>query len=612
MSEVNKKTLQNSMRVVYEIKTVPAVHNKEKSDKGTALRVYRIQNGESIANVSIERINSRKSNKELEITIEQEDASYKETWIRTPHKNCMQAKFETQRPEELAVEIEATIDTFTKKESPFNIDNFGDSSNLVVSGDNTVKRETFIRFELPLWFLPTVSTETRMRLYYRGTINENDSLIIHRNSREWSEYSLTYANSPNKSQYVTNEFVINNEERYIEFDLTELVNDWKLRPEFNFGINISSADGKRFSFYSRESAKPPLLLGTYYDPNIKSIGRATKEALIEVKQRGDDDRLVVIEPKPYYTTLDKNVHIKFYEKGGLIPDDIGTELTVTKPHTNVKLGVYEPRETGKNVVINNLKKGAILAGTQVTVTREKANVLIDTPNFSDKEVAINVQGTDDKNVELEIVYGNSIDIELSAIAGSQKEVALTVSRQEAGTEIFVMESDDKEVVIQPKVNGASEELTQLTTTKRTKSVTIIPKVKSMSDKDTELNAKGWEHSNIHSQIAITRQIAGVELTAHKSTENREVELYVNDTVDKETVIKAISSSSKNVNLNVVEVSDTNARITVTKVEVGTQLGVYFEENSEPIVEITPRMRRTSNRKVTISVKGDNLGYAFIM
>ena len=612
MSEVNNKTLQNSMQAVYEIKTVPAVHIEDNSDTGVALEVFRIVEGESTANVSIERVNARKSEKQAKITAKRENTLTKEPWIRTPNQNCLQAPSETQRPEELSFEFEATIDSFTKREPPFNIDNFGDSSTLLVSGESEKERETFIRFELPLWFLPVVSIGTKMRLYYRGTITYDDKLVIHRNSRTWGEYSITHANSPNKEEYVTSEFTINDKERYIEFDLTELVNDWKLKPDLNFGINISSSDSKRFSFYSRESVKPPLLLGTFFDPNIKSLGRATREALIEVVQSDHNDKLVVIEPKPYYTTNDKDVQIKFYEKGGHVPNDVGAQITVTKPYLNVELGVYELHENDKSVIINNLKKHATVNNVQLAVTRTETKAIIDIPNSSNKETIINVQGISDKEAELEVVYCSDTEVDIEAIASSQKNAQITVSRKAISTELFVAESDDKEVSILPKVSKASDQQAQITSTKRTKEVIITPKVKYSNDIEVELNAKGWERSSANSEITVTRSDAMVELMAHKSIEDREVELYVNDTVDKEAIIEAIASSSKNVNLNIVEVNDTNTQITVTKVKTNAQIGVYFEQDSEPIVEITPIMKRTSNRQVNISVKGDNVGYAFIM
>lgn len=600
------------MRAAYEIETVPAAHIEDSGDTAVALEVFRVIEGESTANVSIERVNARKSEKQTEITAKRENTATKETWIRTPHKNCLQAQFETQRPEELSFELEATIDSFTKKEPPFNIDNFGDSSTLLVSGEQASERETFIRFELPLWFLPVVSIGTKMRLYYRGTITYDDELVIHRNSRTWGEYSITYANSPNKEEYVTSEFTINDKERYIEFDLTELVNDWKLKPDLNFGISISSSDNKRFSFYSRESIKPPLLLGTFFDPNIKSLGRATREVLIEVVQSDHSDKLVVIEPKPYYTTSDKDVQIKFYEKGGHVPNDVSSQITVTKPYLNVELGVYELHENDKSVVINNLKKSAVVNDVQLAVTRADTKAIISIPNSSDKETIINVQGVSDKEAELEVIYCSDIEVDLEAVASSQKNTQITISREEIGAELFVKEFSDKEVSILPKVNKTSSQQAQITSTKRTKEVIITPKVKHSSDIETELNAKGWERSSANSEITVTRPDAMVELMAHKSIEDREVELYVNDTVDKEVVIEAIASSSKNVNLNIVEVSDTDAQVTVTKAKTNVQLGVYFEQDSEPIAEITPIMKRTSNAQVNISVKGDNVGYAFIM
>ena len=600
------------MRATYEIETVPVVYIEDSGDTAVALEVFRVVEGESTANVSIERVNARKSEKQTEITAKRENTATKETWIRTPHKNCLQAQFETQRPEELSFELEATIDSFTKKEPPFNIDNFGDSSTLLVSGEQAGERETFIRFELPLWFLPVVNIGTKMRLYYRGTITYDDELVIHRNSRTWGEYSITYANSPNKEEYVTSEFTINDKERYIEFDLTELVNDWKLKPDLNFGISISSSDNKRFSFYSRESIKPPLLLGTFFDPNIKSLGRATREVLIEVVQSDHSDKLVVIEPKPYYTTSDKDVQIKFYEKGGHVPNDVSSQITVTKPYLNVELGVYELHENDKGVVINNLKKSAVVNDVQLAVTRADTKAIVSIPNSSDKETIINVQGVSDKEAELEVIYCNDIEVDLEATASSQKNTQITISREEIGAELFVKEFSDKEVSILPKVNKTSSQQAQITSTKRTKEVIITPKVKYSSDIEAELNAKGWERSSVNSEITVTRPETIVELTAHKSIEDREVELYVNDTVDKEVVIEAIASSSKSVNLNIVEVSDTDAQVTVTKVKTNVQLGVYFEQDSEPIAEITPIMKRTSNAQVNISVKGDNVGYAFIM
>lgn len=575
MSEVNNKTLQNSMKAVYEIKQPVLPIIDKDSNAGVNLRVIHTVFTESKKEVLIERTNTRSNNKEAQIIIEREEQNSQEAWIRTPHKNCMGVKYETKKPDILTTELEATIDTFSRQAPPFHIDNFGDSSTLIVDGTKDFNRETFIRFELPLWFLPVVSIGTRLRLYYRGEIYETDSLKIHRNSSEWGEYSLTYANSPNKSGFVTKEFEINKAERYIEFDITELVEEWKLFPETNFGINISSAHERKLSFYSRESHKPPLLIGTFYDPEIKSLGRATKETVIEVIQVNEDDVLVEIEPLPYYQTIDKEVQLKTYEKDGFVPNDTGVEITIIKPQNHVELGVYELKESDTNVIIGNKKSLTSNKFATISVIRNDIDISLEVPNSDSKLVEIEVYERTDKEVEIDIVHGISQEVEIETISTNSIEASIT-------------------------------------STKRTKQAQIKVIEVAQDDVDAQLQVKGWEKSNSITQITVTRPDAMVELMAHKSIEDREVELYVNDTVDKEAIIEAIASSSKNVSLNIVEVNDTNAQITVTKVKTNAQIGVYFEQDSEPIVEITPIMKRTSNRQVNISVKGDNVGYAFIM
>ena len=645
MSEVNKETLQNSMGAKYKISLPPVTHTFK--DNFTEIHVHRTAEDVKKVNIS----SGIGEEKRLPVEIDITEHSNIPVTIGIPYYNCMTAQYRFEEPDKLIAHIPSDMDSYTNQQPPFHIDNYGHISSMHVKGGE-YERHSLIYFHLPLWFLSVVSISTKLRLYYRGGFTDNEQLTLHTVESVWYEYGVTAANEPYINHTIGSEFIRNKEEGYIEFDVTNLINLWKQFPERNEGFVVTSEVDKLLKFFTRETEFKPLLVAEYYDPMIKSFDRVNKNVEIDIRQPGESDIEVTIEPETEFGELDKDVTIMPYTKGDIINEPRDVELIVTNPIRPVEITVARLGESEKEVIIQPMLESLDIANAEIRVSKPTSEVeitagiggmsevpveiepqvvdddieVIIQPHFVDsldKEVNISVF-RDETDVELTVGERSQVEVELTTTEASDIPTEIKVSRPQSEAEIYVLHNSDKEVDIHAKGWGHSATPVDISVTRPQTPVELD--VIYFDDIEVDISAKGWAYDENNVDLSVKRDNIYVEFFTKAILDDKDVVIYVSDNSDIETVIEILERSNIEVELTSTEANDKEAIITVpilddsdisvdlkvSRDEIGAQIGVYFHEVSSPLVEIQPLVRRTNNQMVEITVPGMIVGYAFIM
>lgn len=608
MSEVNKLTLhQNSMEAKFKIEHPPV--RFDTSNSLTEIRVSRTDTIEK--NVEIFPKDSGKRDKEVEITpLDVDDI---EVQLVLPHTNCMEAIFELVEPEILTEELIVDKDSFTRSLRPYNVENYGKQNALSLLNGEQDTRKTFVYFHLPLWFLPVVSVSTAFRLYYRGTINE-EKLALYTAHREWSEYGITQANEPNRLGLVTKTYTVNSNEKYIEFDVTEIINYWKTYPHLNFGfrLEIETENNLGLNFYSRESLFKPMLIANYYDPSIKSVGRSNSSVELETYYKNHNDTESQITVKSAFENSDTEVQLLPYTKGDTLPNDDDVLITVTKPSAPVDIKVAVPEESTELVEIS--PKLQLSSGTEadLIITKNHTPVEVYVAEEDDIEVEIQARAHSNQEVELDIVQADYKEVQLDVNTLHDTESIIAITRGNTEVEINAVYSDDSDipVEIRPKVKRHSNKETQIAVNRKEALVELVVPV--LSDMPVDIRVKGWNHNDNEALLTVIRDNIEVEILAKAILEDREVVLWIPDDSDKEVIIQNRPHNDKHTEIEVYLSDKKEVVIASKRDEIFTQIGVYFDGEREELVEITPSIRASKDAPVQIMLRGEIKGYAFIM
>lgn len=199
-----------------------------------------------------------------------------ESYLNVRPNNRMFGAFEILPPPRNTVEIVSTEDSTTRSRSDLLTINYGDSQRMMIgnfsSGSESEHLESFIRFDDIKTFVQDllVLEKAVIRLHYVGDFINQTNIELHLPNSQWFEMGITHANKPNQTQLIADKYTINTEERYIEFDVLDLIPRWISGETTNLGLIITSSDNHTTSFYTREGRFKPVLSLSYITNQVQS------------------------------------------------------------------------------------------------------------------------------------------------------------------------------------------------------------------------------------------------------------------------------------------------------------------------------------------------------
>ena len=207
-------------------------------------------------------------------------------------------------------------DTFVSSNSPYNVINYGSNNSMKIGQDYTGDNIGFVQFDTSSIPSDSIIKTAKMRLYYS---NYNGQIMeVYRILSSWNEYSLTYKSFNNQLQSVSNSMVVNEVDRYIEFDITNIASQW-IKGLTNNGLAIKSNDAPSV-FRTREFPLSPELNIIYYTSEPYSANSSKMHVEFEVKRI--EESSIDVEFDVHSNFSESSIVIEFYAHN---PDTVFTE-----------------------------------------------------------------------------------------------------------------------------------------------------------------------------------------------------------------------------------------------------------------------------------------------
>lgn len=576
-----------------------------------------------------------------------------------PH-NSMKAVYEVQQPPVLTAEFKAIQDSFTRSETDYQTINYGSGNSMVVGRQANNTWQSFIDFDISSFTNNSLLIDAKLRLHYSGTMLDDTKILLEQAETNWSQYSITYLNKPQTKKFLTDQFTINKEQKYIEFDLTDIVKTWLKDGEKHHSVSLSLADDSvdtQAIFRTSESTSSPAILLHYYDPRIFSMGRTQIPTEIIAYSRKNSDKNTVIEVDSTFSFSYIPTEIRIHQVDVPFDEDILTEIAVSKPVTYaeitaaIRLTDDIPLELSARSNVIHDATFASVAATRKVVDSE---LFVRYQNTVLTEIQPRVEGTSVIPTVIDVnrpevlteLYSRALgfngiatEIRPRAIGNSIVPTEINVIRKEVFTNIYsralgfsaisveiiskVLTDNDIPTVIDSSrdaiameiaaaVHRDSDILTEITAT-RPAILTELTLGHVFGRKDilTEIDAKST--SNVPVEITVTRPDVPTEITARLHRENiLDTEIFVayQSIIDTEINIKTVSQVDTEI--TIVPSSRRKAEITVSRPSVLTEIRVLYPGVSDVGVEIEPRILMVNNINMVITVGHKPKGYAFIL
>lgn len=286
--------------------------------------------------------------------------------------NRAQGKYELLEAPRVTVNLKPVEDATTRSQLRLQTINFGDTQRMMIGQDELEQFESFIHFGDIDTRIPDLMylEEAKLKLYYTGTITPGASIELHQPNTLWREYGITHANRPHSIQQLTSSYRINASERYVEFDMMDILKMLRNGELQNIGMIIQSNALSPIYFNTRESAKPPVLQIKYITSQIYSIGRTEKESGLFVYGVGRKElkTTLFVHSDIGFAWLQSNVYIHRYEDH--MHHDVPAVIAVNRPDLNSYMGIAHRTEA---------RLDAMLSVVESTVREREASIYVSKP-----------------------------------------------------------------------------------------------------------------------------------------------------------------------------------------------------------------------------------------
>lgn len=478
--------------------------------------------------------------------------------IEVPPHNRMWANYEVQQPPIVTEVFTPSQDAFTRENPVYQSINYGSSLSMVVGKSVDDIWRSFVQFDLS-WFNPSYRlTDATLRLYYTGSFPQSLKLELLNANSAWSEYGITHLNRPTPIELITNDFTVNTDKRYVEFNTLKIVESWIQRKQINNGFIIRVANESHegiATFRTRESATPPELVVNYYDSRIFSFGRSQVLTEINSMKKGISDIVSEIEVGSAYSFSVKDTSIYVHRKEVPLDEELLVEITSTLPK------VYSEIEI------------AIPADEDIQTTIDARSL----PQFSKIDISLSVTRP---NVLTEIFSKFSsvkeTEIVVKQFGETQTFVEICATRENVSTEIFSSFIDSIPVELVIRALDNLEIPTEITINRNELITEIIP--------------RPIDNSLVDLEITIVKELVLVEITASKRDSYEvNIELEIINEKKQSIVLTEILMSRDTVP---VDISSRIEKQSILYAEISTTrdsvpIEIFNRYTNQVLVEIEP-------------------------
>lgn len=528
-----------------------------------------------------------------------------ETEIEVPPHNRMWAIYEVQQPPIVTDVFTPTQDAFTREDVSYQSINYGENSSMVVGRSQDDIWRSFVQFDLSSINKSYVLKESYLRLFYKGSVPENIKLEILNANSQWYETNITHLNRPIPIDLIADDFTINKNLGYIEFDVLKIVESWVSLKKINNGFIIRLSNETEYGqtiFHTRETISPPELIVKYFDSRIFSQGRSQHLTEIFAYRKNNADKTAEITVDSVFK-LEKTI-AEIYVHRAEVPIDaeVLTEIIAIKPYVETEI-ISAIHDKSKILVE--------VSARRPLVSRTLAEVTINKP-FTLTEITC--VRKDNNSVDTTVsVTRPSINVEISVPRYGQKDVFTEIDINDiwvsrVNTEICVNRPQIA-IEITPKVEKAGNLQTVIHISKLKIEAEVEVKHRNDILAEIEANIK----SDVVTEIIITKPFIDVVVTVQQYEEaEKDTEIFVKYINDASTEIDIKSVTQVDTVIDIKIVSQVYAEISVNRRLIHTEITIPTWANHEVPTIIEPRILMVDNVPTLIIVNGTVSGYAFIM
>jgi len=230
---------------------------------------------------------------------------------------------------------------------------YGSSTLLQTKFREGSKREALLQFDL--FGIPQGAqiTTAYLKLYsdYKRQFRKDTATRVYATLGSWGE-STTWNTKPPRASSYEDSIAVTSTRQYIQWNITNLVQDWVDGEETNYGVTIRSEGGGELYFTSRDSSSNKPIL--YIEYSILTLSPTLHVTSYGAKGDGTTDdtaafiqvlaiaanRTVIIQPGTFRITsnitVNSNVTLYFQNGAKLLPDFV--TITINGP---IIAGLYQ-------------------------------------------------------------------------------------------------------------------------------------------------------------------------------------------------------------------------------------------------------------------------------
>ncbi|PZT57525.1 DNRLRE domain-containing protein [Paenibacillus silvae] len=533
-------------------------------------------------------------NSDLDSAIEAVAFSEMECYINVRPHNRAQGRFELIEAPRITVDLKPIGDATTRSRIDLQTINYGDTQRMMIGHDSIEEFESFVNFGDLNVAIPDLLylEDAKLRLYYTGTIKTGANIEIYQPNTVWREYGITYANKPSSTELLANQYLVNTTEKYVEFNVLDVLKQWQVGSLNNYGFNIRSIDDTPVYFNTRESTKPPILRVRYITSAVQSYGRSEIESELFIYQRGykDLNSSLTVKSDRGFNYLDGSIYVHRYEDPMF--NDLVSSLCVNHPDLDSSITVGIRVEDDLDSIITIIENRITELNTSLTIANPdlSSQITIDPKISLVSEVTVATRSYSDSDSEIFISNPDlSSYIEVSRYTNSRNDLDGEVSVRNE----FYAEMDSFISISKPDLQS-----------------TLSIRIKG--DYDLESLVDIPSYSYFDSQISVSRPDLYSTLEV-KYVSDQEGTIYIKDRVYLDSTIDIRQFSDLESTILIKQFTEIDSEVTISKPELGGFLypRVGGLHDIDGIVSI--RKRDVNDMNSTLLIKGSSSGaYYYIL
>lgn len=241
--------------------------------------------------------------------------------------------FDLYEPPRIEVDLPPIKDANVRNSDEYTYVNFGTINGMEVGRGYGEDFISYVDFDLEQFEPSTVFEEAKLRLNYAGTLKDGTKIELRKVTRVWTETGITYASRPASNEVISDTFIHNEEDKYIEFDFMDYTNRVVKDEEEDFGFAIFEVGqfNKTNTFLTKESYNPSHLYLKYYDSRVQSYGDDTLDATFFAVGTGTSDLDATFEVHSTYGFNDLIATFYAHRYDTPFPTDLDAFFYVGRP-----------------------------------------------------------------------------------------------------------------------------------------------------------------------------------------------------------------------------------------------------------------------------------------